>query len=247
MGSYSDDTYLRNVTMWRLQKMRHLYYKSVDLKRPYMVAKDPRDSIRIATVAKVFPTARFVQIVRDGRDVVASILKTSQNELYVTDDGWPHVRIPGYKGMLKDPPHVNAARQWVYCVQSSRQHLSKIAPQNQITLKYEDLVKKPSIESRKVLSFLYREYDDSQLVEVLKGISDRVERVSTDEPTVSKDRALSWHKRMHSLSNNVIGDAGSGTMSKGNRIGKWRSLLTADMVRECYAIMKDSLQYLGYD
>jgi len=100
--------------------MRFLHYRHLDVKRPYMVVKDPRDSVRIATLARVFPTARFIQIVRDGRDVLSSIMKTSQNKSYLTVDGWPHVRIPNYKTMLSDPPHLNAARQWAYCVETSR-------------------------------------------------------------------------------------------------------------------------------
>ena len=37
--------------------------------------KDPADIINLSRIAELLPTARFVQIIRDGRDVARSFLK----------------------------------------------------------------------------------------------------------------------------------------------------------------------------
>ncbi|MCW2962536.1 MAG: Sulfotransferase domain protein [Thermoleophilia bacterium] len=94
----------------------------------------------IDDLKSIFPDAKFVELVRDGRDVALSImgLPFGGNNAYVT------------------------AKRWAHCV---RQGVAARAahPNDVVLVRYEDLVTQPEREVRRVSEFLDLEFDADML------------------------------------------------------------------------------------
>lgn len=97
----------------------------------------------IPLLAELFPEARFVHVIRDGRDVALSWLET----------GWEF-----------GPQTVEeAALYWRYYVQRGRRAGAQIGRDRYCELRYERLVANPVDALRELCSFLELEYDPTML------------------------------------------------------------------------------------
>jgi Sulfotransferase family len=103
--------------------------------------KTPKHVLHIPEIAALFPEARFVHIVRDGRDVALSYL--SKNF------GPSDVR--------------SAADVWRTRVERGRADGTKIGERRYAELRYEDLLKDPEAELRRICAFLELPFDDAML------------------------------------------------------------------------------------
>jgi hypothetical protein len=106
-------------------------------------------------ISEVFPKAKFVHLLRDGVDVVASWINYSP----YTDD------LDG------------AAQKWKWSVRLARQFLKKY-PDKTIEVRYEDFVREPEMTMRTICSFLDHPFSSSVLSEdePLKAMDDVVGR-----------------------------------------------------------------------
>ena len=248
-GDGVDDSYKNSLNWLGFQALRYLYYREIIDQNPYLVVKDPRDSIRIETLNYLFPNAKFIQVIRDGRDVVASMMKTFEHDVYyLPNESWPHVRIPNYKNLLDNPSYINAAIQWKYCVESSLSGLEKIPQERQLTFKYEDLISNPLTNARKVLQFAYPQLqiDNNALNTVISSISNQVTKNNKDLAFIPNKAGLSWQDRMNQLSSLIENDAGSGTTSESVRVGKWQQELDETILSEIEPLIGSLLIKLGY-
>ncbi|MEG3439827.1 sulfotransferase [Pannus brasiliensis CCIBt3594] len=248
--SSDDDSYRSSYHRPGSWILKSLYYQQILVDKPYLVVKDPRDSLRVNRLNRLFPDARFIHVIRDGRDVIASMMKTFQNEVYLTlEDRWPHVRIPGYRRMLSNPPHINAAHQWKICVETSLQDFSSIPPERQFHFQYEDLVRKPEEVAPRILQFAYPrlEFDRQRLQTIVDSISDRVIQNVPESTDNSIPNQSSWKDKMKRFSSLVKDDAGSGTTASERRVNRWQTDLDDKMISECREIVGDTLQKLGYE
>lgn len=118
--------------------------------KPRVGDKSPENSRHIGLLARWFPRARFIHIVRDGRDVVASLLRQSWR---FADTGEP---MP-----ICQSPEA-AATYWRDTVARARCGLAR-APGRAITVRYEELVHDPEGQLRRVLDFLGEPFDAAVL------------------------------------------------------------------------------------
>jgi len=93
--------------------------------------KSPGNVFHAEAISEVFPRAKFIHLLRDGVDVVASWIKYAP----YTDD------LEG------------AAGKWSLSVQLARQFMERY-PDKAIELRYEDLVRDPEATMRTVCEFL---------------------------------------------------------------------------------------------
>jgi len=68
-----DEDYVEPMDVFRITDAFYRYVKSQNKKR--LMNKNPRNTVRIKILKKIFPDAKIIHIFRDGRDVVSSITK----------------------------------------------------------------------------------------------------------------------------------------------------------------------------
>ncbi len=120
------------------------------------VNKNTRNTRRIRYLNKIFPDARFVHVIRDGRAVVASLLN-----VYF----WKDLQL-WYEGYQKrDKPRVNrkndierAARLWVEEVNIARDARDHLLAAQYREIRYEDFVNDPVSTMQKTCVFLELEW-----------------------------------------------------------------------------------------
>ena len=93
--------------------------------RKRLIDKTPRNSLRVPFVNALFPDARFVFLMRDGRDNVNSLINAWRTPRYRTYElpghhsipgvdpkWWKFVLYPGWRNDLNGPVEVVCANQW---------------------------------------------------------------------------------------------------------------------------------------
>jgi hypothetical protein len=138
--------------------------------KPLVADKTP-DYIRsIALLHKLWPNARFVHLIRDGRDVCLSMLE------------WPKVHPkPGDFVTWEEDPVLTAAWWWQHNVQLGREAGKSLGAQLYYELRYESLVMCPREQCQALLDFLNLPFDEA----VLQFHAERPEA----DPGLEKKRA----------------------------------------------------------
>ena len=114
------------------------------LKAPRMCAKDPDIVKHLIFMHELFPKAKFIYMVRDGRAASYSLINQIFN--YQTENLYAsHLKI-----------------WYQFNLQTERQ-CQKIGPNHCLIVKYEDLVLHPENTIKKVMSFLNEPFNDRLL------------------------------------------------------------------------------------
>jgi hypothetical protein len=103
--------------------------------------KTPIYVLHLRTLARLFPEARFVHIIRDGRNVALSLLEAR----------------------LRPERLEEAALLWRRFVSEGRQAGADLGPGRYRELRYEDLVEDPEAQVRSLCTFLGLPFDDGML------------------------------------------------------------------------------------
>ncbi len=109
--------------------------------------KTPMYILRLKWIHRLFPEAQYINLIRDGRDVVASYLRA---------------------GLFPDVGQ--AARRWVWAVRQATRYARKWPSDKFLSLRYEALVNHPESEIQKVCRFLRLEYQPGMLERVQPGV-----------------------------------------------------------------------------
>ena len=120
--------------------------------KPLVGDKTPDYVRSIETLHGLWPSARFVHVIRDGRDVALSMLE------------WPKCRPkPGDFATWRDDPVSTAALWWELNVRLGRQAGKPLGPELYYEIRYESLVSHPKEESAALCGFLGVPYADAML------------------------------------------------------------------------------------
>jgi hypothetical protein len=115
-------------------------------------SKTPPYVLRIRTLHEVWPRARFVHLIRDGRDVCLSVLN------------WNHAdRTAGVFASWSEDPVSTTALWWERKVRQGRQQGKALGPDFYHEIRYEDLVAHPADECAKLCAFLRVPLDGAML------------------------------------------------------------------------------------
>ncbi|MGK0373250.1 MAG: hypothetical protein ACJAW1_003523, partial [Glaciecola sp.] len=133
---------------------------------------------RMHIINKIFPAARFIHIVRDGRDVANSVLKLP----------W------GPKDLI------GAAEWWNEYIRLACSVGAVLGPDKYTEVKYEDLVQEPERELKRLCEFVGEDFDESMLnyhlssaVAIPEGR--KAQHHNSDEPP-KKSRTFAWKNEM---------------------------------------------------
>ena len=137
----------------RLQVLIGLF---VRLKRKSrFLNKHPENSLRIRMIKKIFPDARFIHVIRDGRAVMysnyAQTLRDKHRALFAF--GW-FPKPPRWR-KYRDLPWLDQfAHQWVDVVQYIRESVGNVIPEHDyMEIRYEDFCADPLLTLRKMDEF----------------------------------------------------------------------------------------------
>ncbi len=160
--------------------------------------KTPHHLLRARRILSVFPDAKYVLVHRDGRDVALSLTKVPWfcSDLQVTFSYW--LRCCREGRWLRDRPRVNL-----------------------LVVRYEDLVRGPEVELRRIAEFLGLDYEPQMA-----------------EGSGNLEGTLPWEADWKTRATTNITSA---------RIGNWRRELTPTQVSQLERWGGRVLKELGYE
>lgn len=158
--------------------------------KPYWGEKSPRHSYYVHALNALFPNARFIHLVRDGRDVAASLLGR----------GW-------YEGSVR-----RCAMCWNGMVEAAMR-AEKFGPERYRQIHFEDLIQQPEEVMRDICQYLKVEYTpellayhsafEQEIEDREKGIHEKLER-PPDVAEIGKWKRLKFWQRL--IIESIIGE-----------------------------------------
>jgi hypothetical protein len=140
--------------------------------KPRWAEKTPQNIYALATLGTIFPDARFIHVIRDGRDVVSSL---------VTMD-WIDPRTGAKLDYVQNV--TNAARHWRDMIlHAGQQAAQPVVAGRVIEVRYEALVVDIEGTMRKVLDFLGEAWDPAILEAHKKSRTHEPHESSTEQAT----------------------------------------------------------------
>jgi hypothetical protein len=124
--------------------------------------KTPRNLLCAVEIAEIHPRCVFINVVRDGRDVVSSVLEKKF---------WPvarSARYPATVGFAGEPVFDKAVDYWNTLIDIGRAQEARLGPQRWLNIRLEDIVREPQATLTRVCEFL-RINADLQAVEAMIG------------------------------------------------------------------------------
>ena len=110
-------------------------------RRRRLLNKNPRTAVRLPFVHRVFPDAVWIHLVRDGRDVVASLIEAERKDAFRSGAPLGHFCKPaGWRDHWREEPAARAAWQWRALVDGVETEVRGGFPEP-LLLRYEDLAR----------------------------------------------------------------------------------------------------------
>jgi hypothetical protein len=166
--------------------------------RPRFVNKNLQNSFRVRLLNSIFPDAKFIHIIRDGRAVAFSLL--NKKDLGATSP----ILLVGFKDILGDKYRpdrselYNNGLAWAEYVTKARE-ASTVAQGRYYEVFYENLVKEPYKELRNIMDFCelnwYSEFEEKipstqNMNEKWKQKAIKEQRTDLEESTLDLRRTL---------------------------------------------------------
>jgi Sulfotransferase family len=111
-----------------------------------IVEKCPRNTLRIPFLRAVFPEAKIIHIVRDGRDVACSLMPG------VGGDEWRHLKPPSWQSLFNE--HAGLVRCALVWKEVMEIALTDLPSDAHHQVRYEDLVTDSWATAQELLSYL---------------------------------------------------------------------------------------------
>jgi len=189
--------------------------------------KDPIYTQHIEILNEIFPNAKFIHLIRDGRDVALSLVTKKWGPTTFT----------------------NAIMYWERTIHMTRRLLRMINNAQTIELKYEDLVTEPEANLRKLCEFLQLEYNDKMLNSysakalnnaIVKTQVSGIHKNVLDKPNTSQ--LFKWKKNLNTIDQSIAWEYAGGELGyfgyeEGNKAHKMK------IIRKIYYFLKETYIY----
>jgi hypothetical protein len=128
--------------------VRALYDELARVRRKPLAGEKTPSYVRcLPLLSGLFPSARIIHIIRDGRDVALSALEWASP-----------TKGPGKRPVWREDPVAVSALWWQRHVQTGREDGARLGPDRYAEMRYERLVADPENELRRLASFLDLDY-----------------------------------------------------------------------------------------
>lgn len=172
-----------DISPHRRKKLRE-HMKHYKRKNKIVVEKNPRHVVRVPFVKSIFPEAKIIHIVRDGRDVSCS-LKSG-----LCGKTWAHVRPPRWREIEQNYQGVvRCAHAYHDIMNIAIKDLKDI---DHLQVKYEDLVVDPLKIARQIFNYIGLPLDE-KVINFTKKIQNDMK-----DSYVARNQ-LRWYKEDHSV------------------------------------------------
>lgn len=171
--------------------------------------KTPSYITEVDTLHTLFPHAKFIHVVRDGRDVATSLVK----QWWGPND------------------FVSAIRYWERSVTLATKMLCMLPPSQTLMLRFEDLIDAPRTTLQRILAFLGVQFEEGMLSAYLSLASAKVgNRIHLHHNnlmrTLSPDQRGKWRRHMRHSDQAIAHEVAGALLNKlGYPRGKERSVL----------------------
>lgn len=113
-----------------------------------VINKSPNNTVRIDFLKAVFPDGHFIHVLRDGRAVVNSLIRSLPASWETADrfkpwreraNPFPGVKPPGWRELLRDDPVEQHALQWVAAIEFALAEEERVLRGHVLHIRYEEL------------------------------------------------------------------------------------------------------------
>jgi hypothetical protein len=126
--------------------------------KPVVGDKTPGYARELPTLHLLWPSARFIHLIRDGRDVCLSILSWERAKSWEAGEGAARFRT------WAEDPVGTAALWWEWHVRLAREAGKQLGSGLYYELRYESLVANPTHECQSLCEFLSVPYDEQMML-----------------------------------------------------------------------------------
>jgi hypothetical protein len=144
----------------------------------------------------LFPECRFVHLVRDGRDVAASVVRQHWGE----------------------NDYVSALKAWARKAELAERMLAMLPASRRMTLRYEDLVARPEENLKKVCAFLELEYEPAMLSYQQRSAGKVGRRIQAHHANLLQaprtDLALKWKRTLPPVDQAIAEEVAGGMLAE---------------------------------
>ncbi len=135
-----------------------------------LLTKRTGNNRRIPQLNHIFPSAKYIHLVRDGRAVAYSLPRVfwwGDHPLFWADSRTPKQMVEGGA----DPLEI-AARNWVEGMKSIEQGIRFLSPDAVFQVRYEDLLKDPNSTVARILNFIMVDsHSDPRFLPLLRWLN----------------------------------------------------------------------------
>jgi len=139
-----------------------------------LLDKSPEHCLRLPFLLALFPDARIIYLIRDGRSNVNSLIEGWKHpHLFpgykvpvplripgYTRGRWAFTLIPGWQDLVDRPLEEVCAWQWIRCNEAVLAHREQTQGQvPYLTVRYEDLVIDPAATLRRIADFIGADFE----------------------------------------------------------------------------------------
>jgi len=147
----TQDEEVKSSDLARFQKAVFKYYSQLG-KPECWGWKFPETYFITPYIARIFPKAQYIHLVRDGRDVAFKTHATDQTKHRIGK------KVLSQCNALKQPHHLQAALSWAFQVDAFDQYRPSIPSERIFDMTFEDLCTHPHEVMKKLCDFLQMDY-----------------------------------------------------------------------------------------
>lgn len=167
--------------MQGLRELTGIVYERVLRTRPsatHIVDKHPNYANHMATIARMLPDAKFIHIIRDGRDVGASMVSAAKRQHFGAEEA---------RG---------AAEDWSRFTSNARKSGKEFGAQRYMEVRYETLLKDDGTLLGSVFDFLGLAVEPAEAAAIVARNAFTKKAVSAADPARKADPNLTWRDRL---------------------------------------------------